>query len=190
MTGTYLEAAKKLAAAKAMQLTADRVGTLVFVTAACNRAQVETNWAVALNGGILCDSAYFRSDGGQGTALVFKAAIANGQATCSNKKVRATRQLWVTRGFKHKYPNVYDVLSRSVATGISKWRLVDAQAFAQAVAANEARPVRQRRNLAQIALVLDAELAALPLPTYGYTAETFLRKFTILDSYVLGACNL
>lgn len=77
-----------------------------------------------------------------------------------------------------------------MSTRISKCRLVDRPAFARAATSNEARAARQRRNLEQVGLILDAEEVALALPGYVFTAEKTLCKFRILDNSVLGACSL
>ena len=179
MTGQHLDIAQRLVAVKAMQFTDDRVGALVFVTAACDKPCAETAWALMLNGGILCDSAYFRSDGGAGSASMYKAAVTGGK-----------RLLWVSANFKRQEAGVYDVVRRSVMQGISRWRLVDKQGFALAVATNEARGTRQRRNMDQVGLVLEQEQAALALPTYCFTRDIFLSKFRVMADSVMGACDL
>ena len=96
----------------------------------------------------------------------------------------------MSAGFRREHPGVFEVIRRSVSTRISKWRLVDKPAFARAIATNEARAARQRRNLEQVGLVLDAEEVALALPGYVFTAEKMLCKSRILDNSVLGACSL
>ena len=174
MTGQQMDAAQRLVVAKMMQFTNDPVSALVYVTTAMDKPNAETAWAVMLTGGILCDSAYFLKDGQQGSAIMYKAAVAGGM-----------RSLWLSAKFRQQRPTTCDVISRSMRSGASRWRMVDNRGFADAVAVNDARPARQKRNLEQVGIVLDdEERAVLAMPMYIFTEETFRKKFTVMaDSH-------
>ena len=175
MTGQQMDAAQRLVVAKMMQFTNDPVSALVYVTTVLDKPNAETAWAVMLTGGILCDSACFLKDGQQGSAIMYKAAVAGGM-----------RLLWLSAKFRQQRPSTYDVISRSVRSGASRWRMVDNRGFADAVAVNNARPARQKRNLEQVGIVLDdGERAVLAMPTYIFTEETFKQKIMVMaDSHI------
>ena len=174
MTGQQMDAAQRLVVAKMMQFTNDPVSALVYVTTVLDKPNAETAWAVMLTGGILCDSACFLKDGQQGSAIMYKAAVAGGM-----------RLLWLSAKFRQQRPSTYDVISRSVRSGASRWRMVDNRGSADAVAVNNARPARQKQNLEQVGIVLDdGERAVLAMPTYIFTEETSKQQFMVMaDSH-------
>ena len=102
-----LGAMPRTAAAKRMEFTTDCVEANIFVTAAPAYARAPILWAISLNGGIICDPTYFHSDGERGTALVYTSAI--------NRCRRSRRLLWATARFKRKFPDIVDVVRRSVS---------------------------------------------------------------------------
>ena len=166
-----MDLAQRLVAEKMMQFRSDPISALVYATIALDKPTVETSWALMLTGGILCDSVYFLHDGEKGTSIMYRAAICNG-----------TRLLWLSPGSKQRPPQVTDIISRAVvSTAKSKLRTVTDTIFADAVAANNARPARQRRNLEQIGIVCDSEEAnKLATPTYIFTTEAFKDNFTVV----------
>ena len=178
--------AQNLIIQKAMVATQDHAKALIFVTGSFAEALATTIWAVTLNGGAICDTTFFCSDGEHGSSIVYKSAITRGGTRSK------PRMLWISDKFQNMNPDITTVIRNSVAKPCSVWSCINKEQLVDAVGKDEARPQKQRRPLQAIGLAADNEKPILQELKYMFTGDALLAQFVLHDPVesVLGIGSL
>ena len=158
----------------------------MFPVASSSSIQSTIKWAVTLNGGMLCDTTFFCSDGEHGSSIVCKRTTTRGGARGK------PRMLWISVRFQNMHPELTTVIRKSVAKPCSVWSCISKAKLVAAVLQDEARPKRQRRPLQAIGLVADNEKPIVQELKYMFTADALLAQCVVHapEDSVLGTGNL
>lgn len=161
----------------------------VVVCAAPGALPFDVHWQCFLTGAIVTNHAALLGTQG-GTYVTYNAAVRVGGSGS-----RGHRRVYLTDRFVAEHASLASSLRRAFLQPNVVWSEADQPTYAALVAANDRLPVRQRRDMQQIALVADTQapgnIVQAPVGQM-FSARMLVEKLLSFDASAcaIGACNV
>ena len=150
-----------------------------FVVANVDRPNFFVSMSLCLLGGHLADPTYWVTGGHMGVSFTYANV--------------GRRSLFLTPRFAREYPSMVDLVDKCLQSPKTKWKkAASLDVVVRYHERDESRPVRQRRPLEMIALVLKAEKRHehLQCRRWAMTLDVFVQSFSKVVSSVKGVGSL